>query len=160
MSELPISPERLSELAEVINDWLDNQLSTKSLVQSVEHNKNESRWYVRISGEDKDNSMVLFTLGQRTLHFETYFMPSPEENSQEVFQYLLRKNSKLYGVSFAVGSEEAIYLSGQINSEIISSDTLDWVLGTIYKAVEECFKPVLRIGFASRFKNKLDCLRS
>ena len=155
MSELPISPERLSELTEVISVWLDNQLSSKTLVQSVEHNKNESRWYVRISGEDKDNSMVLFTLGQRTLHFETYFMPSPEENQQDVFQYLLRKNSKLYGVSFGVGSEEAVYLSGQINSEVISSDTLDWVLGTIYKAVEECFKPALRIGFASRFTNNL-----
>ncbi len=155
MSELPISPERLSELTEVISEWLDNQLSSKTLVQSVEHNKNESRWYVRISGEDKDNSMVLFTLGQRTLHFETYFMPSPEENRQDVFQYLLRKNSKLYGVSFGVGGEEAVYLSGQINSEVISSDTLDWVLGTIYKAVEECFKPALRLGFASRFKNNL-----
>ena len=99
--------------------------------------------------------MVLFTLGQRTLHFETYFMPSPEENRQDVFQYLLRKNSKLYGVSFGVGGEEAVYLSGQINSEVISSDTLDWVLGTIYKAVEECFKPALRLGFASRFKNNL-----
>ena len=155
MSELPISPERLSELTEVISGWLDNQLSSKTLVQSVEHNKNESRWYVRISGEDKDNSMVLFTLGQRTLHFETYFMPSPEENRQDVFQYLLRKNSKLYGVSFGVGNEEAVYLSGQINSEVISSDTLDWVLGTIYKTVEECFKPALRLGFVSRFKNNL-----
>lgn len=155
MSELPISPERLSELTEVISGWLDNQLSSKTLVQSVEHNHNESRWYVRISGEDKDNSMVLFTLGQRTLHFETYFMPSPEENRQDVFQYLLRKNSKLYGVSFGVGNEEAVYLSGQINSEVINSDTLDWVLGTIYKAVEECFKPALRLGFASRFKNNL-----
>lgn len=155
MSALPTSPEKLSELTEVISEWLDNQLSSKTLVQSVEHNQNESRWYVRISGEDKDNSMVLFTLGQRTLHFETYFMPSPEENRQDVFQYLLRKNSKLYGVSFGVGNEEAIYLSGQINSEVISSDTLDWVLGTIYKAVEECFKPALRLGFASRFKNNL-----
>ena len=155
MSELPISPERLSELTEVISGWLDNQLSSKTLVQSVEHNHNESRWYVRISGEDKDNSMVLFTLGQRTLHFETYFMPSPEENRQDVFQYLLRKNSKLYGVSFGVGSEEAVYLSGQINSEVISSDPLDWVLGTIYKTVEECFKPALRLGFESRFKNNL-----
>ena len=155
MSALPISPEKLFELTEVISEWLDNQLSSKTRVQSVEHNKNESRWYVRISGEDKDNSMVLFTLGQRTLHFETYFMPSPEENRQDVFQYLLRKNSKLYGVSFGVGNEEAVYLSGQINSEVISSDTLDWVLGTIYKAVEECFKPALRLGFASRFKNNL-----
>ena len=86
--------------------------------------------------------MVLLTLGQRTLHFETYFMPSPEENRQEVFHYLLRKNAKLYGISFGVGSEDAVYLSkGQISSEALDDDTLDWVIGTIYSAVEECFKP-------------------
>ena len=154
MPDLPISTERLSKLTEIIAGWLANQLSSKTLVQSVEHNEEERRWYVRIAGEEKDNSMVLLTLGQRTLHYETYFMPSPEENRQEVFHYLLRKNAKLYGISFGVGSEDAVYLSGQISSEAIDDDTLDWVIGTIYSAVEECFKPSLQLGFASRFRSR------
>ncbi len=154
MPDLPISAERLSKLTEIIAGWLANQLSSKTLVQSVEHNEEERRWFVRIAGEEKDNSMVLLTLGQRTLHFETYFMPSPEENIQEVFHYLLRKNAKLYGISFGIGSEDAVYLSGQISSEAINDDTLDWVIGTIYSTVEECFKPSLQLGFASRFKSR------
>ena len=152
MPDTPFPPEELSELTEVIRSWLDHQLSNRTFVQSVEHNESERRWYVRISGEEKDNSMVLLTLGQRTFRFETYFMPSPEENRSEVFEYLLRKNTKLYGASFGVGSEEAIYLSGQINNEDISESTLDWITGTIYSAIEECFKPALQLGFASRFK--------
>ena len=154
MPDLPIPPERLSKLTEIIAGWLDNQLSSKSLVQSVEHNEEERRWYVRIAGEEKDNSMVLLTLGQRTLHFETYFMPSPEENRKEVFHYLLRKNTKLYGLSFGVGNEDAVYLSGQISSEAINDDTLDWIIGTIYSSVEECFKASLRLGFSSRFESR------
>ena len=40
----------------------------------------ERRWYVRLRGEQKDTFTVWFTLRQRTLHYETYVMPAPEEN--------------------------------------------------------------------------------
>ena len=33
-----------------------------------------------------------FTLGQRTLHFETYVMPAPEENHERFYEHLLRRN--------------------------------------------------------------------
>ena len=46
-----------------------------------------------------------------------------------------------------------LILTGQIGNQIINSDTLDWVLGTLYSAIELSFKPALRIGFASRFKS-------
>ena len=32
----------------------------------------EYRWYVRMRGEEKEFTTVWFTLGQRTLQFETY----------------------------------------------------------------------------------------
>ncbi|MBG02325.1 MAG: hypothetical protein CL470_08655 [Acidimicrobiaceae bacterium] len=153
MSESAFSPEGLSELTEVINGWFDLQLNAKTLIQSVEYNEGERSWFVRVTGEEKENSMIVFTLGQRTLQYETYFMPAPEENTSDVFEYLLRKNQKLFGASFGIGVENAIYLTGQIGNQIINSDTLDWVLGTLYSAIELSFKPALRIGFASRFKS-------
>tara|TARA_B100000953_G_scaffold279353_3_gene255454 strand:- start:1354 stop:1827 length:474 start_codon:yes stop_codon:yes gene_type:complete len=156
MSESAFSQEGLSELSEIIKGWLDAQLSTKTVVQSVEYSHGDRRWFVRISGEEKDNSMVLFTLGQRTLHYETYVMPAPEENKSDVFEYLLRKNQKMYGAAFVIGTENAIYLTGQVSNQIIKEDTLDWILGTLYSAIELCFKPALRLGFASRFENRLD----
>ncbi len=154
MSESAFSTEGLSELVEVIKEWLGAQLRTKTMVQSVEYNHEERRWYVRISGEEKDNSMILLTLGQRTLHYETYVMPAPEENKSDFFEYLLRKNQKLYGAAFGIGKEDAIYLTGQVSNQIVKEETLDRILGTLYSAIELCFRPALRLGFASRFENK------
>ena len=43
-------------------------------------------------GDDKEFITVWFTLGQRTLRYETYVMPAPEENDGEVYEHLLRRN--------------------------------------------------------------------
>jgi hypothetical protein len=121
------------------------------VVAAVDHDPAERRWYVRIHGEDKDVYTVRFTLGQRTLHYETYFMPAPEEQRAECYAHLLRRNSALYGLAFNVGAEDAVFLSGQLANDVIDSDELDRILGTFYATVEQCFRPALRIGFASKF---------
>ena len=51
---------------------------------------------------------------QRTLHYETYVMPAPEENQGALYEHLLRRNRKLYGAAFAIGDEDAVFLVGQL----------------------------------------------
>ena len=65
-------------------------------------------------GEEKDTFTIWFTLGQRTLHYETYVMPAPEENHEQFYEHLLRRNLKLYGAAFAIGEEDAVFLVGQL----------------------------------------------
>ena len=95
--------------------------------------------------------MILLTLRQRTLHFETYVMPEPEENKEDFYHNFLMRNNKLKNLSFSIGLEIAIYLSGELQNQWISEDSLDWMIGSIYATIELTFKPALRIGFASRF---------
>ena len=57
------------------------------------------RWYVRLRGEEKDFTTIWLTLGQRTLHYETYVMPAPEENQEQFYEHLLRRNAKLVGAA-------------------------------------------------------------
>ena len=78
-------------------------------------------------------------------------MPAPEENHAAFYEHLLRRNLKLYGGAFAVGDEDAIFLVGQLDNSSVDEDELDRVLGSLYAWVEQCFRPALRIGFASRF---------
>ena len=151
MSELPTAAE-LGALEHTIDAWLATQLDENPVVVGVERGEpGERRWYVRVEGDDKDVYSVWFTLGQRTLHYETYFMPAPEENREACFAHLLKRNAKLYGLAFSVGAEDAVYLAGQLANEAIDEDELDRVLGTIYATVELCFRAALRIGFASKF---------
>lgn len=147
-------PAELDALDARISAWLAEQLAENPVVAAVERDieSGERRWFVRVHGEQKDVFTVWFHLRQRTLHYETYVMPAPEENHAQLFEHLLRRNSKLYGASFAIGVEDAVFLVGQLANEAIIEDELDRILGSLYGWVEQCFRPAMRIGYASKFK--------
>ena len=110
----------------------------------------DPRWFVRMRGEEKDITTVWLTLGQRTMRYETYVMPAPEENAAELYEHLLRRNERLVGAHFAIGVEDAVFLRGELPDVALSEAELDRILGTLYATVERCFRSLLRIGFASR----------
>jgi Putative bacterial sensory transduction regulator len=147
----PFSESELDHLALRIDDWLARQRRENETVAAVDRGApGERRWYVRLSGEQKSTFTIWFTLGQRTLHYETYVMPGPEENHERFYEHLLRRNLKLYGASFAIGEEDALFLVGQLGNEAVDELELDRVLGSLYAYVEQFFRPALEIGFASR----------
>jgi hypothetical protein len=150
----PSTDAELDALDARISAWLAEQLEENPAVAAVERDREsgERRWFVRVRGEQKDVFTIWFTLGQRTLHYETYVMPAPEENQAAFYEHLLRRNLKLYGASFAIGDEDAIFLVGQLANAAVDEPELDRVLGSLYQWVEHFFRPALRIGFASRFK--------
>lgn len=150
---MPSSPEELDLLDRRIDAWLAEQLRDNPSVAAVDRDleSGERRWFVRVTGEAKDVFTIWFHLRQRTLHYETYVMPAPEENHAAFYEHLLRRNRKLYGAAFCIGDEEAVFLMGQLDNEAITDDELDRVLGSLYEWVERFFQPALRIGFASRF---------
>ena len=83
-------------------------------------------------GEEKDITTVWLTLGQRTLRYETYVMPAPEENHAELYEHLLRRNDKLVGAHFSIGIEDAVFLRGELPLALLTEDELDRVIGTLY----------------------------
>lgn len=154
MVQRALTEDELEVLDGRIEAWLRRQLEENPMVAAVERDveSGERRWFVRVTGEQKDVFSIWFHLGQRTLHYETYVMPAPEEDHARFFEHLLRRNLKLHGAAFAVGDEDAIFLVGQLANHGIDDDELDRVLGSLYLWVEQFFRPALRIGFASRFK--------
>ena len=142
----------LALLERRIDDWLASIAAGWLPVEAIERGEpDERRWYVRLRGEDKDFTTVWLTLGQRTLRYETYVMPAPEENAAELYEHLLRRNEKLVGAHFSIGIEDAVFLRGELPLSALSEDELDRAIGTLYATVEQCFQGLLRIGFASRF---------
>jgi hypothetical protein len=148
----PASPSELDRLAAVIDGWLAVQLTDNPAVLAVDRDVDGPRsWFVRLQGEEKDVSTVRFWLRQRTLLYETFFMPAPEENQADVYEHLLRRNANLFGAAFVIGEEDALYLRGRLEHALINDDELDRVLGSLYQWVEQFFQPAIRIGFASKF---------
>lgn len=150
----PASDAELDRLDGVIETWLVEQVEANPVVVAAERDTpgpSSRHWFVRVTGEEKDVYTIRLNLRQRTLHFETHFMPAPEENHAELYDHLLRRNLKMYGGCFVIGDEDAILIQGHLDRSMITSDELDRVLGSVYAWVEQFFRPALRIGFASRF---------
>lgn len=142
----------LAEREGVIEAWLDRQRVDNPVLAAIDRDPQLRRWYVRLRGEERDFIAVWFTLGEYTLQHETYFMPAPEEREQELYEFLLRRNHRLFGMHFAIGGENAIYLVGHLPIGSIDDAELDRVLGSAYAYVEQWFRPAMRIGYASKFR--------
>lgn len=142
----------LTVLERQIDEWLAAFKAEHDVVADIQRGEgDERRWYVRMSGVEKDFTTVWLVLGQRTLRYETYVMPAPEENHQAFYEHLLRRNDRLVGAHFSVGLEDAVYLRGELPLGALDQGELDRIIGSLYAYVEQCFRPALRIGFASRF---------
>ena len=149
--------DALAEIEGHIDGWLAGFAADTPVVQAIdrapkdESGADELRWYVRMAGEEKDFTTIWITLGQRTLRYETYVMPAPEENAERLYEQLLRRNERLVGAHFSIGIEDAVFLRGELPVSALTSDELDRAIGTLYATVEQYFRPLLRIGFPRFF---------
>lgn len=151
MSEL-LDDSALANLERQIDEWLGHIHDHNQSIEAIDRGEDdEIRWYVRMAGDEKEFITVWLTLGQRTLRYETYVMPAPEENAEELFESLLRRNEKLVGAHFSIGDEDAVFLRGEIFLSNVTELEIDRIIGTLYATVEQSFQPLIRIGFSSRF---------
>jgi len=141
--------ESLAVLERRIDEWLGAMKSSNQTILAIDIAEPDpmfrARWYVRMRGETKDFITVWITLGQRTLRYETYVMPAPEENLAEFNEQLLRRNDKLIGAHFSLGLEDAVYLRGDLPLIGLTESELDRIVGSMYAHVEQCFRPLLML---------------
>jgi hypothetical protein len=149
--------ESLAVIERRIDEWLGTMRTVNETILAIDRAEPEpyfrSRWYVRMRGESKDFITVWLTLGQRTIRYETYVMPAPEENITEFYENILRRNDRLVGAHFSIGLEDAVYLRGELPLSALDEPELDRIIGSMYAHVEQCFRPLLKLGYASRFSD-------
>lgn len=151
MSDL-LSATELAAVESVIDAALMQAASEIDVVEAVEQGDlDHPFWYVRIAGDAKAHFSAEFTLGQRTLICESYFMPEPEENREQVFEHLLVRNRSMQHLHFVIGGENAVYLRGQVDNRVVVAGRVDALLASVYDYTEQYFVPAMRMGFASRF---------
>jgi len=145
----------LATFVRQIDDWLVALAAGNPAIVAIDRSPggvgDEPRWYVRMRGEEKEYTTVWLTLGQRTLQYETYVMPAPQENLAPVYEMALRRNERLVGAHFAIGVEDALFLRGELPLSALSEAELDRVIGSLYAYVEQCFPALVRLGYASHF---------
>lgn len=152
----PATDDELRGLASLITAWAEREHADNPVVLAVDRLDDPDlgqRWFVRMEGEEKQVTTVWFHLRQRTLHYETQFMPQPEENRELLFDTLLRMNTRLPGGwRFTIGWEDAVYLEGAVPWSSVDDELLDEIIGAAYHFTERWFRPCMRIGYESKFR--------
>ena len=147
-------PPSLETLEASITQWLAGFAAENPAFDAIdrgEAGEPEPRWYVRLRGEEKEHITIWITLGQRTLRYEAYVLPAPQENAAAVYEMALRRNGKLVGAHFAIGVEDALFLRGEIPLAWLTEPELDRIIGSLYSYTEQAFPGLIRMAFASKF---------
>ena len=156
--ELSEEDERRHVVA-LIDSWTQEQLEDGSSLVAVEKvevtdRTASHRWLLRFKGEEKDFITLWLTYHQRTLHFETQFMPAPEHNQLEVLTYLMRRNAALIQMAFAFGPEDAIYLTGRVPASLLDVEELDRMAGCSVLYVDDHFPTAMSLGFPDLYRRR------
>jgi hypothetical protein len=107
-----------------------------------------------LPGERKLQTPVRLDVGGHALAVHAFVCRRPDENHERVYQWLLQKNLRLFGVSFAVDRLGDIYLDGRLPLSVVTQDELDRLLGAVLTAADESFNSILELGFASSIRKE------
>ncbi len=109
---------------------------------------------IELPGERKLKTTVLLTAGTHGVRIEAFVCRHADEDFEEVFRFLLKRNRRLYGVAYTIDNIGDIYLVGQISHEALSGGEIDRVLGQILEAADGDFNTLLELGFHTSIRRE------
>ena len=114
----------------------------------------DSSWVVTIPGTHKLNTACNLIVGEHALRVEAFVMRRPDENHEELWAWLLRRNARMYAVSFSIDAAGDVYLTGRVSLKGLDEDELDRLLGAVLTYADESFDPMLEIGFGTAIRRE------
>ena len=156
--DLPAEEEMAAAVA-CIDAWAARELAADGPLVAAERQEVTDRtasfqWYLRFKGEEKDFITVWFTLKQRTLHHEAQFMPAPEEQQGGGLRLPPAAQRQLFGMWFALGPEDAVYLVGRVPARLIDDDELDRIAGSSVVYTDDHFPTAMTLAHPSTYRRR------
>ncbi|MEU3245966.1 YbjN domain-containing protein [Streptomyces sp. NPDC006875] len=111
-------------------------------------------YVVKLPGTRKLSTTVSLIVGKHSLSLNAFVVRHPDENEDGVHRWLLERNLKLYGVSYAVDSLGDVYLVGKLPLAAVTPDEIDRLLGSVLEAADGSFNTLLELGFASAIRKE------
>ena len=88
----------------------------------------ESSLLVTVPGEKKLYTNVIFKVSDKTLSINAFVIRRPDQNTEKVYEWLLRHNANMYLLSYATNELGDIYLVGRLPIELVTKVELDRIL--------------------------------
>jgi len=114
----------------------------------------DSSWVVTLPGTHKLKTACNLIVGEHALRIEAFVMRQPDENREELWAWLLRRNARMYGVSFSIDAAGDVYLTGRVSLKGLDEDELDRLFGAVLTYADESFDSMLEIGFGTAIRRE------
>ena len=115
---------------------------------------------VTLPGERKLQTPCRLDVGEHSFAVHAFVARHPDENHERVYRWLLERNLRLFGVSFAVDHMGDIYLDGRLPLGSVTPDEVDRLLGAVLTYADESFNTILELGFASSIRREWEWRRA
>ncbi|MER6469948.1 YbjN domain-containing protein [Streptomyces collinus] len=111
-------------------------------------------YVVRLPGTRKLSTTVSLLVGRHTLSLNAFVIRHPDENEAGVHRWLLERNLKLFGVSYAVDRLGDIYVTARLPLAAVTPEETDRLLGQVLEAADGAFNTLLELGFATAIRKE------
>jgi hypothetical protein len=114
----------------------------------------DDRFVVALPGEKRLKTACWLVVGAHALEVQAFVMRKPDENREAVYEFLLQRNGRMYGVSWAVDSMGDVYLIGRVPLSAVTAEEIDRVLGSVLEYADGTFNTLLELGFGSSIRRE------
>lgn len=111
-------------------------------------------YVVKLPGTRKLSTTVALAVGRHTLTVNAFVVRRPDENHEAFYRWLLERNTRLYGVAYAIDALGDVYLSGRLPLVAVTPGEVDRVLGAVVENADGSFNTLLELGFADAIRKE------
>lgn len=130
--------------------------STLDAAELAYDRKREGVYFLTLPGTKKLQTNCWLIVSEHSFAVEAFVCRRPDEEHEQVYRFLLRRNAKLYGVHYTIDEAGDIYLVGRFGPETVTGAELDKLLGQVLDAADNDFNTLLELGFASSIRREWD----
>jgi len=114
----------------------------------------EGAYLVKLPGTHKLATMCWLVVGEHAMLVEAFVMRRPDENRERLYDFMLQRNARMYGVAFSVDEVGDVYLVGRVALHAVTADEVDRLLGSVLSYADDNFDAMLEIGFATSIRKE------
>lgn len=116
----------------------------------------DGEFVVTLPGEKKLKTVLSLVAGASDLSVSAFVIRNPDENHEEFYRSLLRRNLRLPGLAYAIDGSGDVYVTGRVPAAGVDAERLDQVLGVVLEAADSPFNELLVLGFLTSMQKEWD----
>ena len=134
---------------------LDEVIRTTLVDRELEHTRTgEGSYLVSLPGTHRLATPCWLVVGDHALLVEAFVMRHADAGKEQLYDFLLQRNSRMYGVAFSLDPDGDVYLVGRLPLAAVTPPQLDPLRGAVRTYADENFDTMLKLGFGDSIKRE------